>query len=142
MKIIIISEGKHGNGRVIAEELMGIVKDSGREAHIYSVEDVKPEKIQEGDLYVFVSPTHAMGPSRKMKKAVEKGLFPENGAYGLITISKKQKRKTARKMEKYLEKRGLSKEVENLHLLEDKKGNLKKGFRDELEKFYGMIESH
>ncbi|MFP4143419.1 MAG: hypothetical protein ACLFSM_06490, partial [Thermoplasmata archaeon] len=115
MKIIIISEGKHGNGRKVAEDVMGAIKEKGKEAHIYSVEDVKPKKIEKGGFYIFVSPTHTRGPGRKMKKAVKKGIFPDSAPYGLITISKKQKGKTTEKMEKYLKKKGFSKEMSNLH---------------------------
>lgn len=141
MKIIVISEGKKGNGGLVAEELMGIVKEDGREAHIYSVEDTKPEMVGEGEFYVFVSPTHFGGPHRKMKKLIENGVFPKKAGYGLITLSKKQKRTTADKLEELLVKRGLAKEVPSLHILENKDGTLR-DFREPLLKFYHNIKKH
>jgi len=137
MKINIIYDSKHGNGEKIAEELMDMIKERGYEAHIYNAKNTKPDKVGEADLYIFGSPTHLRGPSRRMRRIIKKTPFSEKGLkYALFTTSSNGKGKAANKMEKMLDEKGLKKHGTNLDLrLKGKKGPLEEGYRNKIEQF-------
>jgi len=139
MKINIIYDSEHGNGEKIAEDLMDMIKDSDNEAHIYHARKTDPETIGDAELYIFGSPTHLRGPSRRIKKMIKKLPFGKSGAkYALFTTSRNGKGKAADKMEKMLKNRGLRKGASNLHLrVEGKKGALEKNYSEKIERFLG-----
>ncbi len=139
MKINIIYDSEHGNGEKIAEDLMDMIKEGGNEAHIYHAKKTDPETIGDADLYIFGSPTHLRGPSRRIKKIIKKAPFGKSGSkYALFTTSRDGKEKAAEKMEKMLKERGLKRGASNLHLrVEGKKGPLEKNYSEKIEHFLG-----
>ncbi len=139
MKINIIYDSKHGNGEKIAEDLMDMIKESGNEGHIYNARRTDPEKIGEADLYIFGSPTHWRGPSRRIRRIIKKTPFAKEGAkYALFTTYTDGKGKATDKMEKMLEGRGLRKGASNLNMkLDGKEGPLEKGHREKVKRFWG-----
>lgn len=142
MKINIIYDSKYGNCRKVVEDFMETIKENGLEGHMYSLKDTKPDEIDPAGFYVFSSPTHMGGPSRKMKKMIKKGNLPKEGKYGLITTSKKGGSKAADKMRKMLNKRGMTEEIKSLNLkVKSRKGPLEKGYRDRIDEFYGEINA-
>jgi len=137
MKINIVYDGKHGNIENIAEGLMDIIKESGNEAHIYYAKETEPEKIGDADIYIFGSPTHLRGPSRRIRRLIKKAHFAKKGTkYALFTTSSDGREKAAKKMEKMLKKRGLRKGAASLQLkIGGKKGPLEKDYKDKVERF-------
>jgi len=137
MKINIVYDSKDGNGEMIAEDLMNMIKESGNEGHIYNAKKTKPDKIGDADIYIFGSPTHLRGPSRRIRRLIKRAPFTKKESkYALFTMSSDGSGKAAEKMEKMLKKRGLIKCAANLQFkTEGKKGPLEKDYRDKIELF-------
>ncbi|MFW5945656.1 MAG: flavodoxin family protein [Candidatus Natronoplasma sp.] len=137
MKINIVYDSKDGNGEKIAEDLMDIIKERGNEGHVYNARKTKPDKIGDADIYIFGSPTHLRGPSRRIRRLIKKAPFARKGKkYALFTTSSDGRGKAAIKMEKMLNKRGLRKGAGNLQFkTEGKKGPLERDYRDKIELF-------
>jgi flavodoxin len=72
-RVIIVYESKYGNTRQVAETIgEGIQEDQKDEVIIQELGDVDLNKIGEYDVILIGSPNHMGGPTRSIKKFIEK----------------------------------------------------------------------
>ena len=103
-KVIVIYESKYGNTKRVAETIIeGINKIEGIEAVLKEPEHVEPTKVLDYDVILIGSPNHISGPTRGIKKFIDKlgkiGLEEKMGAV-FDTYLGRDFNKAVRKMEK------------------------------------------
>ena len=103
-RVIVIYESKYGNTKRVAETIIeGINEIEGIEAVLKEPEHVEPTKVLYYDVILVGSPNHIGGPTRGIKKFIDKlgkiGLEEKMGAV-FDTYLGRDFNKAVRKMEK------------------------------------------
>jgi flavorubredoxin len=108
VKVIIVYDSKYGNTKIAAEKISeGLRTVKGIEVELEKVDDVDIHKITDYDLIVIGSPNHIGGPTRGIKKFIDKlsELDLKNKATAAFdTYIGKDFQKTVRKIEEKLTK--------------------------------------
>ncbi|MFC1846078.1 flavodoxin family protein [Chloroflexota bacterium] len=72
-KVIIVYESKWGNTRQVAETIgEGIKENQESEVNVQELGDIDIDKVSEYDVILIGSPNHMGGPTRGIKKFIEK----------------------------------------------------------------------
>jgi flavodoxin len=72
-KIIVVYESKHGNTKLVAESIIvGIGEIEGIEAVLSELKEVDLNNIADYDAILVGSPNHFGGPTRSIKKFIDK----------------------------------------------------------------------
>ncbi|MBS7633915.1 flavodoxin family protein [Candidatus Bathyarchaeota archaeon] len=73
VKVIIVYESKYGNTKRVAETIMESLNEAGGiEASIRELKEVNPNDVQNYDAILIGSPNHMGGPTRGIKKFIDK----------------------------------------------------------------------
>jgi len=103
-KVIVVYESKYGNTKLVAETIIeGMNEVEGTETAIRELKEVNLDKIIEYDAILVGSPNHFGGPTRSIKKFIDKlGKFPLKGKKFAVfdTYIKGDFEKAVKKMEK------------------------------------------
>ncbi|MFP4171043.1 MAG: flavodoxin family protein [Methanomassiliicoccales archaeon] len=135
MKVDIVYESKHGNGKKCVDYLAELLRDRGEEVEILSIRDIDPTSLSGADLYVFSAPTHVGKPSRKMRKFL-KGLDVDPLRYALMTTHAREETRALQFMEDILSAKGGEKVAEGLKIkVYAIRGPLEDDYRGRLEEF-------
>jgi len=72
-KVIVVYESKHGNTKLVAETIIeGMKKIKGIEAALSEIKKVDLKEIPDYDAILVGSPNHFGGPTRSVKKFIDK----------------------------------------------------------------------
>jgi flavorubredoxin len=72
-KVIVVYESKYGNTKLVAETIIeGMRQVKGMEAFLSEVKEVDISKISSYDAILIGSPNHIGGPTRGVKKFIDK----------------------------------------------------------------------
>ena len=115
MKVDIVYESKHGNGKKCVDYLAELLRDRGEEVEIVSIRDVDPKSLPMADLYVFSAPTHVGKPARKMRKFL-RGLDTDPLRYALMTTHAREETRALQLMEDILSAKGGERVTEGLKI--------------------------
>jgi flavodoxin len=103
-KVIVIYESKYGNTKRVAETIVEGINEIERiDAVLKEPKHVEPTEILDYDLILIGSPNHIGGPTRGIKKFIDKlGKIGLEGKMGAVfdTYMEKDFNKTVQKMEK------------------------------------------
>lgn len=109
VKVIIVYESKYGNTKHAAETIMeSLNEDGGIEASIKELKEVNPGDLQNYNAILIGSPNHLGGPTRGIKKFIEKlGTLQLEGKMFAVfdTYMGKDFEKATKKMEKQISER-------------------------------------
>ena len=145
MKVVIAYESKYGNGKKCVEYLQNTIRKKEHEIESFSVSEIKTTSLPQADLYIFSTPTHIGGPTRKMKKFLKKLKISEKGAkYALMTTCMDEKfydkTKALQVMEDLLQPSGLTKVSDGIKIkVAGMKGPLEKDYEKKLDAFVKEI---
>jgi flavodoxin len=109
MKVLIVYESKYGNTKKVAELISEGIKSGGEhEISIENVNDIDLSKDEIYDLILIGSPNHMGGPTKTIKKFIDK--LPKSPLKGksfavFDTYMKKDEGKAVSKMEKRINKK-------------------------------------
>jgi len=102
--VIVVYESKYGNTKLVAESIIaGMNEIEKMETILKEVKDVEPEEIRGYDVILVGSPNHFGGPTRAIKKFIDKlGKLGLEGKMGAVfdTYLEKDFEKAVKKMEK------------------------------------------
>lgn len=105
-KVIVIYESKYGNTKLVAETITeGIKEVEGTEPILSELREVNLNKIPDYDAILVGSPNHFGGPTRSIKKFIDKlGKFPLKGKLYAVfdTYLERDFERAVRKMEERL----------------------------------------
>ncbi|MGZ7171643.1 MAG: flavodoxin family protein [Halobacteriota archaeon] len=148
-KILVVYESEYGNTKFEAKTIVeGMQRVEGTETALNEVKEVDRKTITTYDAIVFGAPTHFGGPTRGMKKFIEKlSSLPLDGKQFAVfdTYFKIDFEKATQNMEQQMRKKvpamkmivpGLSIKVENL------KGPIVEGEVPKCEEFGAKTSSH
>ncbi len=103
-KVIVVYESKHGNTKLVAETIIeGLKKVKGIETVLSELKKVDLNEIPDYDAILVGSPNHLGGPTRGIKKFIDKlGKLNLKGKMGAVfdTYLGGNFEKAAKKMEK------------------------------------------
>ena len=103
-KVIVVYESKYGNTKLVAETIIeGMSEVEGIEAVLSELKEVDLNKIPDYDAILVGSPNHFGGPTRSIKKFIDKlGKLPLKGKLAAVfdTYIGKDFEKAVKKMEK------------------------------------------
>ena len=105
MKVIIIYESKYGNTKRVAEMIIEAMKEvGGLETDLIMYKEADLDKIPEYNAILIGSPTHIGGPTRGIKKFIDKlGKLNLEGKVGAVfSAYKSDFEKAVKKMEKQI----------------------------------------
>jgi len=72
-KVIVVYESKYGNTKRVAETIIeGMNEIGGIEASLSELKEVDPKKVPDYDAILIGSPNHFGGPTRSIKKFIDK----------------------------------------------------------------------
>jgi len=104
VKVFVVYDTKYGNTRLVAEKIAeGMREVDGIETAISDVEEVDLEKVADCDAILIGSPNHWGGPSRTIRKFIDKlGKLDLKAKWVVVfdTYIKKDFEKAVKKMEK------------------------------------------
>jgi len=104
VKVFVVYDTKYGNTRLVAEKIAeGMKEDDGIETAISDVEEVDLEKVANCDAILIGSPNHWGGPSRTIRKFIDKlGKLDLKAKWVAVfdTYIKEDFEKAVKKMEK------------------------------------------
>jgi flavodoxin len=105
-RVIVVYESKYGNTKIVAERISeGLNAAKGIKVDLRSLKDVDVSKIPEYDVILVGSPNHMGGPTRGIKKFIDKlGKLDlkDKQAATFDTYGSKDFEKAVKKMEKSL----------------------------------------
>jgi len=108
-KVIVIYESKYGNTKLVAEEIVeGIRKVEGIEVALSELKEVDLDKILDYHAILIGSPNHFGGPTRSIKKFIDRlgKLTLKKRAFAVFdTYIKRDLEKTEKKMEKRIKEK-------------------------------------
>jgi len=108
-KVIVIYESKYGNTKLVAEEIVeGIRKVEGIEVALSELKEVDLDKILDYHAILIGSPNHFGGPTRSIKKFIDRlgKLTLKKRAFAVFdTYIKRDLEKTVKKMEKRIKEK-------------------------------------
>jgi flavodoxin len=103
-KVIVVYESKYGNTKLVAETIVeGMREVEGIETVLSELKEVDLNKIHDYDVILIGSPNHFGGPTRGVKKFIDKlGKLPLKGKLFAVfdTYLEKDFEKAVKKMEK------------------------------------------
>ncbi len=103
-KVIVVYESKYGNTKLVAETIVeGMREVEGIETVLSELKEVDLNKIPDYDVILIGSPNHFGGPTRGVKKFIDKlGKLPLKGKLFAVfdTYLGKDFEKAVKKMEK------------------------------------------
>ena len=103
-KVIVVYESKYGNTKLVAETIVeGMREAEGIETVLRKLKEADLNKIPDYDVILIGSPNHFGGPTRGVKKFIDKlGKLPLNGKLFAVfdTYLEKDFEKAVNKMEK------------------------------------------
>jgi flavodoxin len=103
-KVIVVYESKYGNTKLVAETIVeGMREAEGIETVLSELKEVDLNKIPDYDVILIGSPNHFGGPTRGVKKFIDKlGKLPLKGKLFAVfdTYLEKDFEKAVKKMEK------------------------------------------
>jgi len=103
-KVIVVYESKYGNTKLVAETIVeGMREAEGIETVLSELKEVDLNKIPDYDVILIGSPNHFGGPTRGVKKFIDKlDKLPLNGKLFAVfdTYLEKDFEKAVNKMEK------------------------------------------
>ncbi len=103
-KVIVVYESKYGNTKLVAETIVeGMREVEGIETVLSELKEVDLNKIPDYDVILIGSPNHFGGPTRGVKKFIDKlGKLPLKGKLFAVfdTYLEKDFEKAVKKMEK------------------------------------------
>jgi len=103
-KVIVVYESKYGNTKLVAETIIeGMSEVEGTETALRELKEVNLDNIIEYDAILVGSPNHFGGPTRSIKKFIDKlGKLPLKGKKFAVfdTYIKGDFEKAVKKMEK------------------------------------------
>ena len=115
-KVIVVYESKFGNTKLAAETTEESIREvEGMETVLTEIKEVELSKIPEYDLILVGSPNHIGGPTRGIKKFIDRlGKLPLEGKKFAVfdTYVEKEFGKAVKKMEK-----GISEKVPGSELV-------------------------
>jgi flavodoxin len=137
MKIYIIYESHFGNGKKIVDELAKILKSKKQDVELFSVKNIKPDKLPKADLYIFSSPTRKFALPPDMRDFLENFNPPTKFVkYALITTYLDPRTIALKTMATKLEEKGIKKAADDFKVrVAGLKGPIKEDYMDRLEKF-------
>lgn len=104
VKVFVVYDTKYGNTRLVAEKIAeGMREVDGIETAISDVEEVDLEKVADCDAILIGSPNHWGGPSRTIRKFIDKlGKLDLKAKWVVVfdTYIKEDFEKAVKKMEK------------------------------------------
>ena len=108
-KVIVIYESKYGNTKLVAEEIVeGIRIVEGIEVALSELKEVDLDKILDYHAILIGSPNHFGGPTRSIKKFIDRlgKLTLKERAFAVFdTYIKRDLEKTVKKMEKRIKEK-------------------------------------
>lgn len=135
MKFCIVYDSKYGNGKTCVEYLKEVVSKKNNTVEVFRVDKTEPKSLPAADFYVFSTPTHVGGPTRRMKKFLKK-LDLKKARYSLMTTCRDTKTKTLEKMEKLLQPKGMVRASDGVKIMVTKlKGPLESDYREKINAF-------
>lgn len=135
MKFCIVYDSKYGNGKTCVEYLKEAVSKKNHAVEVFRVDETESKSLPAADFYVFSTPTHVGGPTRRMKKFLKK-LDVGEVRYSLMTTCRNTKNKTLEKMEKLLQPKGMVKASDGVKIMVTKlKGPLESDYRKKIDAF-------
>ncbi len=115
MKALIVFESRYGNTKRVAEAIVeGMRQVEGIEAVLSEVKDVDLTAIPSYDVIVIGGPNHMGGPTRGIKKFIDKlGTFPLEGKWFAVfdTYGGGDFEKAAKKMEQRIHEKVMLKMI-------------------------------
>ncbi len=129
MKHVIIYWSRYGNGKRIVEQLSKALGEKGDEVILLSTDEADPTSLPEADIYTFSSPTEMMNVQKNMRKFMKKLGGMEGKTYGIINTHQMESKNWLPKMEKMLDKKGMTKKAE-LDILIGKEAKAADGLRE------------
>ena len=117
MKINIVYESKFGNGKKMLEELAGLLEDKGCEVSMFMFTEISPEMLPPADLYLFHSPTRQFMLPPGVRRFIKRFNPPAgNKGYALSTTYMDPRTIALKKMDAYLQKKGMVKVTDDLKI--------------------------
>jgi len=145
-KVIVVYESKYGNTKLVAEKIIeGMNEVGGIEAVLSELEEVDLNKIVQYDAILIGSPNHFGGPTRGIKKFIDKlGKLPLEGKMFAVfdTYISGDFEKAVKKMEKRINEKvlGLKRLAPGLSIkAQGTKGPLVEGELPECKEFGNKI---
>jgi flavodoxin len=123
-KVVVAYESKYGNTKLVAETIIeGMRESEGIETVLKELKEVDLDQIPDYDMILIGSPNHFGGPTRGVKKFIDKlGKLPLEGKLFAVfdTYLGKDFEKAVRKMEKRINEKvpGLKQIAPGLSILE------------------------
>lgn len=84
-RALIIYESKFGNTEQVARELAKGLEEVGVETHLTKPKGMKLDEVTSFDVILFGCPVHMMGPTRGIKKTIDK--VGKTGVSGKLTTA-------------------------------------------------------
>lgn len=138
MKYVIIYWSRYGHNKKLAESLVGVLKNRGADAQVFTTEQADPAAMQTADLYVFSAAAEAFSLQRNMKTFLKRLSGMDGKKYGIINTHA-MKRNWLKTMEKLLSKKNMTKVAELDFQIQkegmDKGNGLPQGWEAKLEEF-------
>ncbi len=146
MKISIIYESKHGNGKEAMTYLENNLRKKGCSVQLQSIHEIKPHQLPEADVYVFSAPNAFGKIIRSMRKFLEKiEIKNPNARYVLVNTCldpTSNQDKGLEQMEEILREKNIMKLTEGLKLkVLGIKGPLDSGYEKKLDELAEKIQS-
>ncbi len=146
MKINIIYESKHGNGKEAMTYLENILRKKGYSVQLQSIHEIKPHQLPEADVYVFSAPNAFGKIIRSMRKFLEKiEIKNPNTRYLLVNTCldpSSSQDKGLEQMEEILQEKNIMKLTEGLKLkVLGIKGPLESGYEKKLDELAEKIQT-
>lgn len=117
MKINIIYESKFGNGKKMLEKLARLLRDKNQEVELFRFTETDPGSLPRADLYIFHSPTRQFMLPLGVRSFTRKFTPPaEKTKYALSTTYMDPRTIALKKMDDYLQKKGMLKVTEDLKI--------------------------
>ena len=117
MKINIIYESKFGNGKKMLDELSQILKDKKQEVELFNFTETDPGDLPQANLYLFHTPTRQFMLPLGVRSFVKRFTPPaEKAKYALSTTYMDPRTIALKKIDAYLQKKGMVKATEDLKI--------------------------
>ncbi len=117
MKINILYESKFGNGKKMLDELSQLLKDKKQEVELFKFTETDPGDLPRADLYLFHTPTRQFMLPLGVRSFVKRFVPPgEKAKYALSTTYMDPRTIALKKVDAYLQKKGMVKVTEDLKI--------------------------
>lgn len=137
MDCIIIYWSRYGHGKKIVDHLSNKLDGMGFKTKVFKTDELEPNELPEGDIYVFSSPTEAFRIQKNMRSFIKKMDKMKGKKYGIINTHR-MNRNWLKSMARMLSKKNMKKIAEIDFKIGDEveTGNaLPEGWKTELDEF-------